>query len=292
MNRPPPEGQAPSLNTVLALNDAGARLTRGREHLAKLEELLKPGPNADQNRVLVDYKQELGCHLVYVEIAELPSHEAVPVAIDALHEFRCVLDYIAWQLVLRERKGVEPSEQEARDIAFPICDDPRRLTGMQVMGYVGKDAAKELRLHQPHMPSLGAPHDPALLSPLRDLDNFSKHRLLMVRGHSFGSGDFPFRFDPPITRMRTASVPQAQSSPYHGGFPLRHPLLFLYADPATGDTADLKVEIDPQPTFRPVMEGFGVEIDLDRLKATADCVEFILKRRIQRRFFPLVPQPK
>jgi hypothetical protein len=95
VNRPPSEGQAPPLNTVLPLSDAGARLTRGREHLAKLEELLKPGPNAHQNRVLVDYKQELGCHLVYVEIAELPSHEAVPVATDALHEFRCVLDYIA-----------------------------------------------------------------------------------------------------------------------------------------------------------------------------------------------------
>ena len=279
---------APPLNTALPLSDARGRLKRASEYLAKLDDLVKAMPNPEDNRVLVDYKSQLGCHVVAIHLAVLPDPESVPLATEVVHNLRCALDYAAWQLAVLRRGGREPDEEEAREIAFPICDNPRSLSGAQVLGHVGKEAAKELRLHQPYATPLGGAHNPSLLGPLRDLDNFSKHRLLMLRGQQFENVPLRYTFDPAVKWMRTEPIAQTQGK-LDTRLPLTIPMYFLYAETEGGAT-DVKVEVDPQPAVLPVFGSFGADISLDKLKAMADCVEFIIDR-IDKRFFPLLPPP-
>jgi hypothetical protein len=274
------------LGEVLPLSDARKRVKRAREHLAKLDALLKAVPNPDDNRVLVDYKQELGCHVVGIYIAVLPDPESVPIATEAIHSLRCALDYVAWQLALLNRAGDEPSEQEASEIAFPICDEPRSFSGAQIIGHVGKEAAKELRLHQPYAKALGGAHDPSLLAPLRDLDNFGKHRLLMLRGANFGTMSLRYRFAEPIAGLRLETITQDKRQ-LSTQLPLTIPIFFLYAETEDGRT-DVEVEIDPQPTVLPMFGSFGIDIGFDKLEAIAECVEFVVDR-IDKRFFPILP---
>jgi hypothetical protein len=279
---------APPLDTVLPLSDARERLKRASKYLAELDDLIKAIPNPEENRVLVDYKAQLGCHIVAIHLAVLPDPESVPLATEAIHNLRCALDYTAWQLAVLNRGGSEPTEQEASEIAFPICDNPRRLAGVQILGHVGKEAAKELRLHQPYAPTLGGAHNPSLLGPLRDLDNFSKHRLLMLSGQKFANVPLNYRFDSPIKGMRAEPITQREGK-LDTKLPLTIPMYFLHAETEDG-AMDVKIEVDPQPTVLPVFGSFGADITLNNLKAMADCVEFIVDR-IDKRFFPLVPPP-
>jgi hypothetical protein len=286
MDRPPPEAQAQPLDEVLPLSDARQRLADGRKHLVELDELLKAMPNPEDNCVVVDYKEQLRKHVVAIHLAVLPDPDATRAATEAVHSLRASLDYVAWQLALRQRAGDDPPEDEAREMTFPICDHSNSLAGAQILGHVGKDAAKELRLHQPYAKTLGGAHNPALLSTLRDLDNFSKHRLLMLRGQSFANVPLHYRFDRPITRLRAEVIAQTKGK-LGRTLPLTIPQYYLRVETADGET-DVKVEVDPQPTVSPVFGSFGVDIDFDELKATADCVEFIVDR-IDKRFFPLMP---
>ncbi len=279
---------APPLDTVLPLSDARERLKRASKYLVELDGLIKAIPNPEDNRVLVDYKPQLGYHVVAVQVAVLPDPESVPLATAVVHNLRCALDYTAWQLTLRNRGGEEPTEEEASQIAFPICDSPKRLAGAQILGHVGKDAAKELRLHQPYETALGGAHNPSLLGPLRDLDNFSKHRLLMLSGQQFANVPLHYRFDPSVKRLRAEPVAQRHGK-LDNELPLTIPIWFLRAEAEDG-AKDVKIEVDPQPTVLPAFGSFGADITLDKLKATADCVEFIIDR-IDKRFFPLVPPP-
>ncbi len=283
MDRPPPEAQALPLDEVLPLSDARQRLADGRKHLVELDDLLKAMPNPKDNCVVVDYKEQLRKHIVAIRLAVLPDPDATRAATEAVHSLRASLDYVAWQLALLERGGADPPEDEARKMAFPICDHPNSLAGAQILGHVGKQAAKELRLHQPYAQTLGGAHDPALLSKLRDLDNFSKHRLLMLRGQSFANIPLHYRFDRPITGLRAEAVAQTNGK-LGRTLPLTIPQYFLRVETADGET-DVKVDVDPQPAVSPVFGSFGVDVNFDKLKAMADCVEFIIDR-IGKRFFP------
>lgn len=88
---------------------------------------------------------------------------------DAIHNFRCALDHGWWQLARQHR---EPTEQEAKQIQFPI---PRKWDSGNYSGTVGKVAAKLTGELQPD-PQGYPPDTFHPLAILRDLSNVDKHR--------------------------------------------------------------------------------------------------------------------
>lgn len=92
---------------------------------------------------------------------------------DALHNFRCALDYAWWQLACKHL-GRTPTEDEAKRIQFPILKPGGTWDARNHIPLVGKDAAKLAGRVQPDYsgyPKVGHP-----LGILNELSNKDKHR--------------------------------------------------------------------------------------------------------------------
>jgi hypothetical protein len=271
---------------ILPLSDAREKVKRARKQLAELDVLITP-TDPDANRILVDYDPKQGCHVVRVVVREWPPREASFVAGEAIHSLRSALDYIAWQLAIAH-KGREPTEKEAREISFPISNSPERFGTPPVFGHIAKEAAEEIRLHQPWMPTLpDLAHAPALLATLRDLSNMDKHRLLMARGyHWLDTARLSYRCEPAVEGFCAETIPVIAE---HEGdeLPARWAFARIKLEPAE-TASNVKVKVDPQPVVSPQIGGFDTDADVETLKALADCVEFIVAR-FDKRFFPLIP---
>ena len=121
------------------------------------------------------HRQALGGELQeFLERADpepSPLHLGVIVG-DFLHNLRCVLDHLVWQLVVLN--GQEPGEHNQ----FPIFDTPgayKKRAGRYLRG-VAIDHRKLIETFQPyHLEDNAASH---YLAVLRDLSNIDKHRFV------------------------------------------------------------------------------------------------------------------
>lgn len=91
---------------------------------------------------------------------------------DIVHNLRCVLDHLWWQLASIEL-GRPPSKREASSIQFPICLNEDAWEGHRFLKHVSVEAAERARRLQPFM--LDDPSE-SLLKLLADLSNHDKHR--------------------------------------------------------------------------------------------------------------------
>jgi hypothetical protein len=270
---------------ILPLGDAREKVKRARVQMAELDFLITPS-NPDANRILVDYDPTQGCHIVRAVVGEWPPRQSSFVAGEAIHSLRSALDYIAWQLAIAH-KGREPTEKEAREISFPISNSPERFGTPPVFGHIDKEAAEEIRLHQPWMPPLSDPaHVPALLATLRDLSNMDKHRLLIARGYTWlGTQALSYRCEPAVDGL-CAETSAAIAEHEGDAMPASWAFARIKLQPA--ETApNVKIKVDPQPVMRPHIGGPNTDTDIETLEALADCVEFIVGRFDK--FFPLIP---
>lgn len=119
---------------------------------------------------------ERGC--ISVRVTALPSmpHNLGLIIGDIAHNYRCALDYLWWQLAVRNL-GREPTEQEAKAIQFPIFDRPGSWGRHRYFDFVSKDDVAFVEKHQPFSFDTTDGSCTALQG-LNVLSNHDKHRVL------------------------------------------------------------------------------------------------------------------
>lgn len=259
---------------AVRLGEARFKVERARKHLADLNAALGPRVDTERNRVVVDYDPDEGCFIASrrLDFVRAPPPDVALILGDAIHNLRGALDFTTWQLALVNKAPTEPTEKEAPQIQFPICDKPGGFAGSKVLGHIRQTAAKELALHQPYAPPLGGAHDPPLLALLRDLSNRDKHRLLLPRGFS-GGDPLRYDFDPPVESFRVEDGWATNPSVFPGNYAFRLERIFI-----TPENRDTKIEVNPQPPILPKVGAIMEDVDMAKLEALADCVEFVIGR--------------
>ena len=126
----------------------------------------------------------------------VPTPPRFPVRIGEIaHHLRSALDHLVWREAI-ELLGREPTEQEAREITFPICRTRVEFKKSKVQRYVSPDAWTIIERHQPY--DRGKPKRSKSLGLLHWINRVDKHRLL--HGSSVSLARFlPLRliaFDP------------------------------------------------------------------------------------------------
>jgi hypothetical protein len=258
------------------LADARHKIERGRKRLSDLKEVERALNHPTHERMVIDYDPEQGCHISSFVFDELPPVDLALTLGECIHALRGALEYVTWQLAWKA-KSREPSEQEARKIQFPICDESSWFAKSAVLKQVEKDAAKELALHQPYAEKLGPIHDPASLSLLRDLSNQDKHRLIVISAHAMNPATADVRWrNPRATGVRSESV-EHDESPIEPPFPVKIPIDRILTDPPEV-AMHTEFDVKQQPAARISFDGPGQNFHLAKLDALADCVEFIVGR--------------
>jgi hypothetical protein len=258
------------------LDGARHKIRRGRERLSELHHAERLLNDPDEERMVIDYDPEQGCHIASLVLRELPPVDLSLTVGECFHHLRGALEYVIWQLALK-KKGREPSRKEAQKISFPISDKPEWFSGAPVLPHIAQDAVKELALHQPYAPSLGAGHDPALLAPLREFSNQDKHRLILISTHAMNPATADVRWVNPLaTDVRPESI-EYEEGPVEPPFPIKMPIERMFTEPPEV-TMDTQFEIKKQPESRIFFEGAGERLHLRKLDALARCIELIVDR--------------
>ena len=96
---------------------------------------------------------------------------------EIVHNYRCALDHIAWDLYRRGRLPKPLSERQEQNIGFPICSKRKTFNdslGQKLPGVERTDRAI-VRRFQPYIPGESRAHL-HVFTVLRDLSNADKHR--------------------------------------------------------------------------------------------------------------------
>jgi hypothetical protein len=96
---------------------------------------------------------------------------------DCLHNFRCVLDHLVWELSVAESGDPPP---QRRRIGFPVFDDSAAYSG-QGLHAVSDPARAVIEGLQPYHAGANARHHP--LWVLCELSNIDKHRAIHPVSH-------------------------------------------------------------------------------------------------------------
>jgi hypothetical protein len=95
---------------------------------------------------------------------------------DAIHNYRCALDHVAWQLVLH---GSIPEPKEPWKVQFPICDSRTQFRKKLAQRLPGVDGTAQRFIETRQPDDRGNPSDNPLVD-LASLSNDDKHRTIHV----------------------------------------------------------------------------------------------------------------
>lgn len=111
------------------------------------------------------------------------------IAGDALHNFRCALDHMWWQLAKRYLER-EPTEDEAKEIQFPIFDRPTQWNPSHpYFRHVDPAHPPKVKARQPFNPPAG--DEVNYLGILGRLSNVDKHRVIHPVLVTMSGGQIP-----------------------------------------------------------------------------------------------------
>jgi hypothetical protein len=160
-------------------------------------------------------------------LPQIPEDAGVLVG-DAIHNYRCALDHLWWQLAL-DHLGREPSEKEARSIQFPIIDPSANWATSRFLEHVERKAADHAKTFQ-------LDHGRDELHILNYLSNRDKHRL--IQPTFYVPQGMMFR-QPPISAYRDCLPPAANDE-----FGFMRMVEFRTATPDIGQEA-MRINITP-----------------------------------------------
>jgi hypothetical protein len=161
------------------LHGVWLKLDRAKAHVDALRAEITEANEGDPTtiRLARQFDEHRQAIVFYVErLPEIRDSYGVLVG-DAMHNFRCVLDHLWWQLA-RSHLGREPTENEAKKIQFPIISDPCKWDGHRFLKHVSTDAAdkaKALQSFTGTKPNPDAVHGLEVVARLSDID---KHRVI------------------------------------------------------------------------------------------------------------------
>jgi hypothetical protein len=105
---------------------------------------------------------------------------------DAIHNYRCVLDHIAWQLVAH---GSDPKPAKDWQVQFPIYDELTRFRAQKAKRLPGVDCGPVEFIESRHKYRGGKATNEYLIA-LRDLSNDDKHQSLHVVTGAIGQARY------------------------------------------------------------------------------------------------------
>jgi hypothetical protein len=181
------------------------KLERAKTHVEQLRaEMIEAGGGEADPPIPVrrEFDKESRSVVSYIESLPEVRKEWGLVIGDAVHNFRCALDHLWWQLALRNLRR-EPTRKEARDIQFPIYGVEADFWGSRYLKHVSSDAAKEANAFQPYStPQAGLPPVPAAfavtfhpLAVLNSLSNTDKHQVVHVTYAVVSQGEWRLSTD-------------------------------------------------------------------------------------------------
>jgi hypothetical protein len=112
-------------------------------------------------------------YVLYAVVREQPPDTLAPISVDAIHNIRSALDYLAYELA-------SPKARKSRSTQFPICMDESQFRDADTIRRIESVADDERELIeriQPFNATDPPRHDP--LAILNKLSNRDKHRLLV-----------------------------------------------------------------------------------------------------------------
>lgn len=155
-----------SLSTIQGVND---KIARARQHLTGIKTMVDEYKSLGYE-IAKEFDQGSGMLNLSAKLPTTSSTLSL-IAGDCLHNLRCALDHIVWQLVIANRN------QPSRSNQFPVCETPqdfadnlkrRRLAG------VYPNAVTAIEQLQPYNTRTDR------LLVLSELNNVDKHRALVV----------------------------------------------------------------------------------------------------------------
>ncbi len=161
-----------------ALDGSWAKLERAKAHIDTLRAEISETTEGELNLPLRrQYEPEHAAVVWRIEsVPEIRDSWGLLVG-DALHNLRCALDHLWWQLALKHL-GREPTKREAKKVQFPIVDASTAWSGHRFLKYIDPEHAAKVEPMQPYHPA--PPNSLNPLYALRELSNIDKHRVLHV----------------------------------------------------------------------------------------------------------------
>ncbi len=163
------------------------KLHRAKVHVDMLREAVRDPTNGDPRSIdlVRRFDPDEKAVIAYAErVPKILDCYGVVVG-DAIHNLRCALDHLWWQLAISHLRR-EPTRDEAKDIQFPILSDSKYLDDSKwlahrFMQHVSRSAAMEAKAIQPFMePRRDEPDTVDALEALANLSNTDKHRVVNV----------------------------------------------------------------------------------------------------------------
>ena|GEM_PF-3531305 len=172
---------------VLDLSSSWAKLERAKEHFNELRAgIAEVCGSKLEIPISRKYEPEQGAIVYRIDsLVQIPDDWELIVG-DCVHNMRCALDHLAWQLALRYFNGVEPQDQKTiRQIQFPVISDYRLWPGHPNRKFV--TAADSINLEKCQPFSFVGPTPPRsmhLLEALKLFENTDKHRKIELMQHT------------------------------------------------------------------------------------------------------------
>ena len=262
------------------LTSAYLKLQRAKEHVndlrRRIEEMRSGGDFITLHR---QYEPKEGSIIFRVaNVIAVPDEWALVVG-DAVHNFRCSLDHLAWQLAIRHFGGVEPTDRKAiRNIQFPVMSDVNDWNSSRFSKHFDTADWNKLKQFQPFF---ARPYAPASsLNPLEEfcgfhgVSNVDKHRRIQLtcvspeQGHYYVPSLDEFKDCRPITSGDgILAISTSPMTPKPGDEILRVPVTVTGPNP----DADFKARLTAYIAIR---ETWKLPDNLERL---GEWVEGILR---------------
>jgi hypothetical protein len=128
---------------------------------------------------------------------------------DAIHNYRCVLDHVAWQLV---RHGMRRKPAEPWKVQFPIYDKRATFRAQKAARLPGVDSGPVKFIEGRHKYRGGKATNEYLIA-LRNLSNDDKHHSLHVMASAIAQAHHNVTFTNcvPVARKRPPKPPELKS---------------------------------------------------------------------------------
>jgi hypothetical protein len=163
------------------LTDSWAKLERAKGHVDDLRAEITEAADGKPNVISLrsEYDGDTQAVVYFAErIPEVRDSWGLLIG-DAIHNFRCSLDHLWWQLA-RKHLGREPTDKEAPAIQFPIFSSPDQWTlPHRYFRHVESADADLVEDLQPYNGDRGE-YDIHPLEALAEISNTDKHRMVHV----------------------------------------------------------------------------------------------------------------
>jgi hypothetical protein len=163
---------------VNLLEGPRAKLARAREHVELLKEEFEAWTGKLELATVLD-KDRSQVIITVTSVPEFPLRWSTIMG-DAVHNYRCVLDHLVWQLA---RANLPAEQTPPNTVQFPIVSAEDDWAGQRFrVGSLSERHQRLVESCQPYHRGLwmgaGPPRQP--LEDLRDLSNADKHRFVVV----------------------------------------------------------------------------------------------------------------